>query len=348
MDAHTAEKWLDLLFELHGAIRGRVVAACEQTPADRLAEVAGHEGGDTIYRIDRVSEDELACVLERRAAALGGAVLVAEGLPEGRRVLPAGLPPERAQWVLIVDPIDGTRGLMYQKRSAWVLSAVAPNRGAATRLSHVELALQTEIPLVKQHLCDQLWAVRGHGASARRYDRLRDSAAPLELRPSQSPSIEHAFATVVRFFPGIRGELAAMDDEIVEGVLGPPPADRALCFEDQYPCTGGQLYELMAGHDRFVADLRPLMAPLLHARGLPLGLCCHPYDICTALIARECGVVLTDGYGGALDVPLDVTTNVSWVGYANTALRERIEPHLVKSLQKRGLWPRALESEATR
>jgi hypothetical protein len=146
---------------------------------------------------------------------------------------------------------------------------------------------------------------------------------------------------VVRFFPGIRAELAAIDDEIVEGVLGPPPAERALCFEDQYPCSGGQLYELMAGHDRFIADLRPLMEPLLNARGLPLGLCCHPYDICTALIALECGVVLTDGHGRALDVPLDVSTNVSWVGYANAALRARIEPQLEKSLRKRGLWPDA-------
>ena len=30
---------------------------------------------------------------------------------------------------LIVDPIDGTRSLMYDKRSAWVLAAVAPQRG---------------------------------------------------------------------------------------------------------------------------------------------------------------------------------------------------------------------------
>jgi fructose-1,6-bisphosphatase/inositol monophosphatase family enzyme len=339
VNARTAEKWLELLCELHAVIRRRVVSACEQSPTHRLAEVVGDEGGDTIYRIDKVSEDELVAFLEPRAAELGGVVLVAEGLKGGRRALPSSLDAARAQYVLIVDPIDGTRSLMYQKRSAWVLSAVAPNHGAGTRLSHVELAVQTEIPLVKQHLCDQLWAVRGQGVSARRYDRVRDLTVPLELAPSQSADLEHEFATVVRFFPGVRAELAAIDDEVMEAVLGPPPDGRALCFEDQYPCTGGQLYELMAGHDRFVADLRPLLQGVLTARGLPLGLCCHPYDICTALIATEGGVVLTDGYGGALDVPLDVSTNVSWVGYANPALRARIEPQLAKSLRKRGLWP---------
>lgn len=43
--------------------------------------------------------------------------------------------------------------------------------------------------------------------------------------------------------------------------------------------------------DRFVANLRPLVEPLLRRRGLALGICCHPYDLCTELIAREMGVV---------------------------------------------------------
>ena len=77
-----------------------------------------------------------------------------------------------AVWRVVVDPIDGTRGLMYQKRSAWVLTGVARNRGAGTNLQDIELAVQTEIPLVKQHLCDVLWAVRGEGAHAERFNRL--------------------------------------------------------------------------------------------------------------------------------------------------------------------------------
>src|SRR6185503_285427 len=74
---------------------------------------------------------------------------------------PKGSREADCRWRILVDPLDGTRGLMYQKRSAWVLTGVAPNRGAATQLSDIVLAVQTEIPLVKQHLCDQLWAIRG-------------------------------------------------------------------------------------------------------------------------------------------------------------------------------------------
>ena len=91
---------------------------------------------------------------------------------------------------------------------------------------------------------------------------------------------------ISRFFPGIRAELAAIDDEVVAAVLGPPQPGKAQLFEDQYISTGGQLYELMAGHDRFVADLRPLFE---RRRAGGAALCCHPYDLCTELIARELG-----------------------------------------------------------
>ena len=72
-------------------------------------------------------------------------------------------------------------------------------------------------------------------------------------------------------------------------------------FEDQYACTGGQLYGLLMGQDRFVADLRPLVQPIVAERGQALGHCCHPYDLCTKLIAEEAGVVVTDPIGEPRD-----------------------------------------------
>ena len=326
------------ILAIQAEIRDLVVAAFE-TADDRLSEVDRDTSGDTIYGVDRVSEERLVALFEERVASLAPIVLLAEGLPPGGVVLPRGRPESAAVWRVLVDPIDGTRGLMYQKRSAWILTGVAPNRGSVTSLADIVLAVQTEIPLLKQHLCDRLWAFRGEGAHAERYNRLLTTYEPLTLKPSTAVTIAHGFATIARFFPGAREELAAIDDEIVREALGPVQAGKAQCFEDQYICTGGQLYELIAGHDRFVADLRPLIEPVLNARGLKLGICCHPYDLATELIAREAGVIVADPAGGPLNAPLDIDADVAWAGYANEALRAQIEPRLQAALRARKLIP---------
>ena len=326
---------------LHNSIQTAVVAACEQASLESLSSIAMEAEGDTIYAIDRVSEELLVAYFTREIATQEPIVLIAEGLPGGKMVLPAGAAEETAVWRIIVDPIDGTRGLMYQKRSGWILTAVAPNRGPQTSLQEIELAVQTEIPLIKQHLADSLWAVRGQGVEAVRLNRLTGEEKPITLRPSRASTIAHGFAMIARFFPGARAELAAIDEEIVHGALGPVQPGKAHCFEDQYICTGGQLYELMAGHDRFVADLRPYLEPILAHQNLVLGICCHPYDICTELIARELGVIVTDGSGQPLNCPLNVHTDVSWAGYANKQIQEQIEPLLNKALKERHLLPAA-------
>src|SRR6185369_2446878 len=249
---------LDTILALHAEVRDDIVAATERHGLEAMAAVDRDDEGDTIYAIDVIGES----IVERFAERLArdrAVVIVAEGVPGGRRTCPDGADPATADCWIIVDPIDGTRGLMYQKRSAWILTGVAPDRGAATSLRDIELAVQTEIPLVKQHLSDQLWAVRGGGAHAQRYNRLTGERLPLRLRPSSATTIAHGYASVARFFPGAREELAAIDEAIVRGALGPPAPGKAHCFEDQYASTGGQLYELMAGHDRFIADLRPLL-----------------------------------------------------------------------------------------
>ena len=333
-----AEALLAQLRAIHAAIRDAVIGAAERSAMDDLAKPLGEEGGDTIFAIDRVSETVL---LEQFAnlAARWSCVLVAEGLgTTGRKTLPAGATEASAELRIIVDPIDGTRGLMYQKRPAWILTGVAPNRGAATTLADIELAIQTEIPLLKQHLCDSLWVVGGR-IGGERLDRSSGATAPLETRPSRAPTIAQGYGGLARFFPGARDVLAAVDDAIAERLLGDVQPGRALTFEDQYISTGGQLYELMMGHDRWIADLRPLVAPLLRERRRSLGLCCHPYDLCTESIARAAGVIVTDERGEHLTAPLDVSTDVAWVGIANAGLREQLWPALRDALRAHGLDP---------
>jgi hypothetical protein len=182
-----------------------------------------------------------------------------------------------------------------------------------------------------------VWAFKAQGARAERYDRLTGSTIELDLRPSKANTIEQGFAMISRFFPGARDVLAEIDEEIVASALGKPRTGKAQCFEDQYISTGGQLYELMSGHDRFVADLRPLMSNIASERGLDLSICCHPYDLCTEMIARELGVIVVDENGDQLKAPLSVNGDVTWIGYANQDIRRQIEPILQNSLRERGL-----------
>lgn len=328
---------LDALREIHARIRDTVVAACETTAVERMALPVGEDAGDTIFAIDRVSEEALLTEFEALARRWP-MVLIAEGLgSDGRAVLTPGGDPAAAVVRIIVDPIDGTRGLMYQKRPGWILTGVAPNLGEATTLADIVLALQTEIPLIKQHLSDSLWAQAlpdgSYVTGSERWDRIHQTTHPLAVHPTGATTIAQGFGNISRFFPGTRGVLATIDDEIVAELLGPPPPNRVHAFEDQYICTGGQLYELMAGHDRWVADLRPLV----WARQSTRGLCCHPYDLCSELVARAHGVIVTDALGQALRAPLDVDADIAWIGYANPALRASVEPALTGALARHGL-----------
>ena len=324
---------------VHEAIRDEVVAACERQSIEELSAVVGDDAGDTVFAVDRLSE----AVLLARFEALSRewpCLLVAEGLgQDGRRVLPAGTRVEDVEIVVIVDPIDGTRGLMVQKRPAWVLTGVAPYREGRETLADIALAVQTEIPLVKQNLCDTVWAIAGGGAHGERFDRATGARRPLTLRPSRASTIDQGFGGVTRFFPGARADLAAIDDEVVEAVLGPTVKGRALAFEDQYISNAGELYELAVGHDRWVAELRPLIEPMLEKRGRALGICSHPYDLCTELIAREAGVLVSDPSGGRLSAPLDVFTDVAFVAYANAAIQSQVDPPLRAALRARELLP---------
>ncbi len=331
---------LPALRSLHDRIRRRVWEATQTRSTEELAQIVGTDvdaSGDLVFAIDRVSEAELIDFVTEEIACVEPIVLVAEGLPGGQIVLPVDASEGDCRWRMIVDPIDGTRPLMYQKRSGWILTGVAPNRGAETNLQDIQLAVQTEIPLLKQHLCDQLWAIRGQGAMAERFNILTEGREPLELRPSTATTLQYGYASISRFFPGMRDVLAGIEDELVHRVLGPLPPGGTLTFEDQYPSTGGQIYCLLSGSDRFLADLRPLMKKVAAARGENMGHCCHPYDICTLLIAEELGVAVTDVWGGPLDAPLDVTTDVAWAGYANASIWQQVEPMLREVLRERDL-----------
>src|SRR5919202_6075118 len=94
------------LRRLHELIRAEVVAACERSAVEALAAVEREEEGDTIYAVDRVSEELLVEFFAREIAPVAPVVLVAEGLPAGKVVLPRGASEDVCVWRVIVDPID--------------------------------------------------------------------------------------------------------------------------------------------------------------------------------------------------------------------------------------------------
>ena len=323
------------LKEFQGAVRDQLI----RSRAGRgLSEVRRDSAADTIYQIDTLVEPLLEEFC-RDWAKTTPLVLIAEGIEnhaggvEGVKVFPEGAAEDDPEIRVIVDPIDGTRGLMYDKRAAWALAGVAPNKGRATRLRDIEVAVMTELPTSKMGAADVLWARKGGGAKAQRVDLATGRARPLGTAPSAADNIDHGFASVANFFPGTKVLASDLMEHVVRHLVGPADVTKATVFDDQYISTGGQFYELIVGHDRFNADLRPL---LYRIQRQPPGLCCHPYDCATWLIAEEAGVILTDGLGAPLDGPLDVTTGLSWAGYANQRLRTRIEPVLTMFLEERG------------
>jgi fructose-1,6-bisphosphatase/inositol monophosphatase family enzyme len=289
-----------LLCALGDCVRDLVVGA----RGIDMAAIEGRTTADTIYAIDRVADDALVGWFEEHWPDVE---LVSEGLDA-----PVLIGPD-PRWTVIVDSIDGTRGLMYDKRPAWCLAAAAPRGGS---LRDVVAAAMTELPTIKQGLADQLSATRDGGVVAERRDLRDGSRAALTAQPSSATDLEHGFATIAKFFPPGKVALAQLESELFARL-----GSREV-FDDEYISSGGQLHELATGRDRFVADLRPLTDPDAFA--------CHPYDVCTALVLEEAGGVVTDPWGDPLDVPLDTTTAVAWAGYANPILAARIAPVLAQ------------------
>ena len=301
-----------------------------------LHEVSRSASADTIYKIDT----EVDPILEKFCEAWGQEtplVLIAEGLEdeqgrEGPVVFPRGLPEDQAELRVIVDPIDGTRGIMYDKRAAWALAGVAPNKGPQTRLRDIEIAVMTELPTSKMGSADVLWAIKGQGAQGHRVHLDTRATTALAIKPSQAGTLAHGFASVANFFPGTKALASQLMEAIVLQTLGKADVTKATVFDDQYISTGGQFYEMIIGHDRFNADLRPIFYEMQQQ---PAGLCCHPYDCATLLIAEEAGAIITDGLGAPLDGPLDTTTGLSWAGFANAGLRDAIEPIILDFVKRR-------------
>lgn len=326
-----AEDLVDRLLELHERIRSRVAAAQRGSALEDggeatqdSARVAGQGAADVSFGLDVVAEEPLIEFAEEIARVVPVRIL-SEGL--GDRVFAAhGRAPELR---IVVDPIDGTRNLMFDLRSGFVLTAVAPERGRQTRLRDVNVAVMSELPTTDRKSAAVMSAIRGHGAWMRNRDLASGAlGAAQSLRASTDTRLDNGFVVFFKFDREERTMLAAIESRFLELVVATHGVDGRLLFDDQYICSAGHLYLLLTRRYRFIADLRGVVGDRLGLENQTS----KPYDVCCALIAEEAGVPLTDADGAPIDLPLDLEARVTLVGYANDAVRAAFEPLLRRAM----------------
>jgi hypothetical protein len=229
--------------------------------------------------------------------------------------------------------VDGTRSLMLDVRSAWALTALAPDRGEATRLSDSVVAVQTELPTTSAGVYHVLAAVRGQGASIARHD-VR-TGVELERRPlvaDAATRIDNGYLCFERYLPVERTLVADLERRFLERVIPAFELSPRLIYDDQYLCSAGQLHLVATGRYRMLADLRGWLA---RTRGLD-NFSSKPYDLAGLLIYREAGVPVLDEAFRPLDAPMDTATPLTVIAFANETLRQRLAPHLKAVMEGAG------------
>lgn len=319
-------KILEIIKQFQLEIVEEIVSNIKRS-ASQMSDVVSQGHGDTSYKIDSFAEQKIDW-LGKKLNSFGYAVeITAEGIGKKKYLGDKFIP----EYSIIIDPIDGTRGIMYDFRSAFVLTGVAPYKcpfkGIGNTLNDIELAVQTEIPISKQDRISILWAIKGKGAHHQILDLKTKEITKKSVQTSLKDNIDHGFAVFVNFFPGVKGQIGKIADKVIQKVQGSVEKNYAVVFDDQYICNAGQIFLLATGKYRFVADIRPIYGELS-------GLTAHPYDLCTILIATEAGAIITDLNGDPIDYPFDTDTKCGWIAYCNEQLQDKIQPILLPLIQK--------------
>lgn len=320
---------------LHEVVRRDVAALLERARATGNGELASLPGawaaGDLSYAIDEPAE----AALEAYGEALGRrhpVTLISEG--PGLKTYGAGAPGAPVR--VIVDPVDGTRSIMHDMRSAWVLTGIAPDRGDATRLSDCIVAVQTELPVTSAGIYHVLTAIAGQGATIARHDTrtgaLIDSRP---LRASTEARVDNGYLCFTRFLPVERTAIAALEATFLERIIPALDLSPRLLYDDQYLCNAGQMFFVTTGRYRLLADLRGWLG---RTRGLA-NFTSKPYDMAALLVYREAGIPVLDEHFAPFDAPLDTETRLSIIAFANEALRRALQPHLEAVLREAGGGP---------
>ena len=228
-------------------------------------------GGDITFAIDERAESLLERFLERRAPN------VAFYSEDRGMVAPQGDP----EWVLIVDPIDGTRPAMAGFEAACV-SVAAARLDDEPCMGDVEVGCVLEIKSGARFL-----ALRGAG---------------VEPGPtlSRNTSIERMFWSY-----GLRGRPAVATATVLGGLIdassvGGATFDLGSATYDMTRIVTGQLDAYIEPGPRMVEEVPGMRAEFERVGGGAV-LNNSPYDLAAAaLCLTEAGAVVTDASGQSL------------------------------------------------
>jgi myo-inositol-1(or 4)-monophosphatase len=277
--------------------------------SDAAKGLEGHgASGDATFAIDEVAERKVGRLLETHAEIAY--------YTEDRGLVDPG----DAKYLLIIDPIDGTRPAAAGLESCCVSVAAAPLRGRAAgdlRMGDVLLGVVDEI---KNRAV--FTALRGGGA------RIEVEGSPFEPRLSTKSSLGQIFWTA-----GYRGRPAEQLTTVLSELIDLSSVDGG--YFDLGSATfsitrvlKGEMDTYIDVGQRMVEEVEEVRRSFLEV-GHGAILNNYPYDLAAAaLIAGEAGAVVSDAYGRTLDdyplVPSGGGGQMSSIVSGNRTLHEAL------------------------
>ena len=268
------------------------------------------EGGDVTFQIDEHAEARMEAYLAERAPR------VSFYSEDRGLVSPAG---DSAEWVLVVDPIDGTRPALAGLESCCVSVAAAPLDSDPT-MGDVKFGCVLELKSGESFVAE-----RGAGLEPR-------------AKLSENTALERMFWTY-----GFRGRPARALVEVLAGLIdassvGGGTFDLGSATFDMTRVVTGQLDAYVEPGPRMVDDV-PGMRAEFERVGAGAVLNNSPYDLAAAAIClEEGGAVVTDAYGQDLgDRPLLGSNHefqMSCVAAANADLHRAICAELDAGIER--------------